>query len=133
MATAKKKSTAAKPAAPTRKAAPKAAASKPASRAAAKTPAAKPAAVAAPPEAAKAPKVEKPKKPKLVRDSFTIPKAEYAVLEQLKARAAKSGNPAKKSEVLRAGIKVLEALGDVAFAAALAAVPALKTGRPAKD
>ena len=77
--------------------------------------------------------MEKPKKPKLVRDSFTIPKAEYAVLEQLKARAAKSGTPAKKSEVLRAGIKVLSVMGDVAFAAALAAVPALKTGRPAKD
>lgn len=135
MATAKKKpTTAAKPAAPTRKAAP----AKPASRAAAKKPAAKPVAkpaarpAPAAPEA-KAPKVEKPKKPKLVRDSFTIPKAEYAVLDQLKQRAAKAGTPAKKSEVLRAGIKVLAVMGDVAFAAALAAVPALKTGRPAKD
>lgn len=137
MATAKKKSTTAKPAAPARKPAPKTVAGKPAPRAAAKKPAAKPEAkpsmLAAPPEAAKAPKVEKPKKPKLVRDSFTIPKAEYAVLEELKARAAKSGTPAKKSEVLRAGIKVLSVMGDIAFAAALAAVPALKTGRPAKD
>ncbi|HSV79646.1 MAG TPA: hypothetical protein VLK85_10660 [Ramlibacter sp.] len=137
MATAKKKSSAATPAAPTRKTAPKAATGKPAPRAAAKKPAAKPevkpSMLAAPSEAAKAPKVEKPKKPKLVRDSFTIPKAEYAVLEQLKERAAKSGTPAKKSEVLRAGIKVLSIMGDAAFAAALAAVPALKTGRPAKD
>jgi len=81
---------------------------------------------------AKAPKADKPKKPKLVRDSFTIPKAEYAVLEDLKARAAKAGAPSKKSEVLRAGIKALAALPDAAFAAAMAAVPALKTGRPAK-
>lgn len=83
-------------------------------------------------KAPKAPKAEKPKKPKLVRDSFTIPKAEYAVLESLKARAAKAGAPSKKSEVLRAGIKALAVMGDVAFAAALNAVPSIKTGRPAK-
>jgi hypothetical protein len=131
MATVKKKSTAT--AAPTRKPAtgklaPRAAAKKPAAK-----PEVKPSTLAAASEAAKAPKVEKPKKPKLVRDSFTIPKAEYAVLEQLKERAAKAGTPAKKSEVLRAGIKVLSVMGDIAFSAALAAVPALKTGRPAKD
>lgn len=84
------------------------------------------------PKAPKAPKAEKPKKPKLVRDSFTIPKVEYAVLESLKARAAKAGVPSKKSEVLRAGIKALAGMGDAAFAAALNAVPSIKTGRPAK-
>ena len=78
-------------------------------------------------------KPAKPKKPKLVRDSFTIPKAEYTVLDTLKQRAAKAGLPAKKSEVLRAGIKALAALSDTAFAAAMAAVPTVKTGRPAKD
>src|SRR4051812_26459269 len=81
---------------------------------------------------AKPPKADKPKKPKLVRDSFTIPKTEYAVLEVLKARAVNVGKPAKKSELLRAGIKALVGLSDVAFASALDAVPALKTGRPAK-
>lgn len=128
MATAKK---AVKAATPARKRVP----AKPVSKAAAK-PAAKPAPRPAPKapatEAAKALKAEKPKKPKLVRDSFTIPKAEYAVLEQLKQRAAQSGAPAKKSEVLRAGIKALAAMGDAAFLAALGAVPAIKTGRPAK-
>ena len=77
------------------------------------------------------PKPEKPKKPKLVRDSFTIPKSEYAVLESLKQRAAKSGALAKKSEILRAGIKALSAMDDTAFRAAMGAVPAIKTGRPA--
>ena len=80
----------------------------------------------------KPPKVDKPKKPKLVRDSFTMPKTEYAALELLKARAVKAGKPAKKSELLRAGIKALVALPDLAFVSALDAVPALKTGRPAK-
>ncbi len=76
-------------------------------------------------------KAAKPKKPKLVRDSFTIPKAEYLVLEGLKERAAQLTRPAKKSEVLRAGIKALAALSDAAFLMALEQVPAIKTGRPA--
>jgi hypothetical protein len=75
-------------------------------------------------------KVEKPKKPKLVRDSFTIPKVEYVVLEALKLRAAKLTRAVKKSELLRAGIKALAALSDAAFLSALEKVPAIKTGRP---
>jgi hypothetical protein len=83
------------------------------------------------PTPAKATKSEKARKPKLVRDSFTIPKAEYQVLETLKQRAIQLAQPAKKSELLRAGIKALAALPDAEFRAALAAVPAIKTGRPA--
>jgi hypothetical protein len=75
-------------------------------------------------------KVEKVKKPKLVRDSFTIPKSEYSVLEVLKLRSQKLARPAKKSELLRAGIKALAAMTDIQFKAALADVPAIKTGRP---
>src|SRR5688572_28438540 len=115
MTTAKK---AAKPAAPARKAAP--------AKKAAPVAKAKPAAGATPPKA------EKPKKPKLGRDSFTIPKTEYKVLQDSKDRAAALGRPVKKSELLRAGLKALAAMGDAAFVAALGAVPTLKTGRPAK-
>ena len=110
---------------PAVKAAPKAAAK------VATKPAAKPAVKAAAPKAA-APKVEKAKKPKMVRDSFTIPKNEYDVLDSLKQRAVKLGSPAKKTELIRAGMKAIAALSDAAFKAALAAVPSLKTGRPAK-
>lgn len=78
-------------------------------------------------------KSDKPKKPKLVRDSFTIPKPEYAVLDDLKDRAARLGRPVKKSEVLRAGVKALAAMADAAFVASLDAVPAVKTGRPARE
>lgn len=122
MATAKK-TIAAKAGAP-RTAARKAAAPKPAAKAAPAT--------AKPAPAPKPAKAEKPKKPKLVRDSFTIPKAEYTVLDDLKQRAAKLGAPAKKSEVLRAGIKALAQMSDAAFQSAMAAVPAIKTGRPGK-
>lgn len=79
------------------------------------------------------PKVEKPvkvKKPKLVRDSFTIPKAEYTVLDDLKQRAGKLSSAVKKSELIRAGVKALAAMSDAAFLVALKAVPAIKTGRP---
>ncbi|MBC7993651.1 MAG: hypothetical protein H7Z15_10455 [Rhizobacter sp.] len=69
-------------------------------------------------------------KPKLVRDSFTIPKSEYLVLEVLKVRAVKLTRPAKKSELLRAGIQALSQMTDKAFLAALDSVPSLKTGRP---
>ncbi|QJW85803.1 hypothetical protein HK414_12575 [Ramlibacter terrae] len=87
---------------------------------------------AAPAVEAKAPRGEKEKKPKLVRDSFTIPKAEYAVLDELKQRAARLGQPAKKSELLRAGVMALAAMRDAAFPAQLDGVPAVKTGRPPK-
>ena len=77
-------------------------------------------------------KPAKARKPKMVRDSFTMPKAEYAAIDTLKERAAKAGRPAKKSELLRAGVKLLEGLAPAALKAALEALPAIKTGRPAK-
>ena len=85
---------------------------------------------AATPAPADKPKVEKPKKPKLVRDSFTIPKTEYAAIDALKQRAAKLGQSPKKSEMLRAGIMLLASLSDAALLTALSHVPAIKTGRP---
>jgi hypothetical protein len=74
----------------------------------------------------------KPKKVKLVRDSFTIPKPEYLVLDNLKLRAADLKYPVKKGELLRAGIKALAAMTDAQFLVSLKAVPLLKTGRPSK-
>lgn len=117
------------------------AAVKPAAKTAAKpaTPKAKPVKatkVAAPQKAvvaAKPVKAEKPakvKKPKLVRDSFTIPKDEYEVIDALKMRGGKLGQAVKKSELLRAGIKALATMSDIQFKAALIKVPTIKTGRP---
>lgn len=79
--------------------------------------------------------IEKPlkaKKIKLIRDSFTIPKPEYLILDNLKLRAADLKHPVKKSELLRAGIKALAAMTDSNLLTALKAVPMLKTGRPSK-
>jgi hypothetical protein len=88
---------------------------------------------AAPVKPVKPVKVAKPakvKKPKLVRDSFTIPKDEYVVIDSLKLRAGKLGQSVKKSELLRAGVKALAAMTDIQFKAALSNVPTIKTGRP---
>ena len=76
---------------------------------------------------------DRPKKIKLVRDNLTISKSELLMLRQLKQRLGKVGATVKKSEILRAGIMALAAMNDAALAAALAAVPAIKTGRPKKD
>ena len=110
------------------------AAKKPVAKPAATKPAAKAAApVAKKVAAATKPALPaKPKKIKMVRDSLTMPKPEYAVLDELKQRAAKLTVSVKKTEIIRAGIKALAAMNDVALLAAIRAVPSLKTGRPSK-
>lgn len=77
---------------------------------------------------------DKPKasKVKMERDSFTMPKEEYAQIATLKKRLEVVGQPAKKSELLRAGLKLLAAMDDAALKATLASVPVIKTGRPKK-
>lgn len=75
---------------------------------------------------------EKTPKLKMERDSFTMPKTEYAQFHVLKERLNKLGQPAKKSELLRAGIMQLSAMTDAALKAAMSKVPAIKTGRPKK-
>lgn len=78
------------------------------------------------------PRDEKPKKAKMVRDSFTIPEKEYAQLNELKKKCLKSGVHVKKSELLRAGLLALSGLSDVALIAAVGRVEVIKTGRPKK-
>lgn len=67
---------------------------------------------------------------KLVRDSFTMPREDFDLIAQLKARALDFKRPAKKSELLRAGLQVLAALPDAQLHAALDALRPLKAGRP---
>lgn len=80
---------------------------------------------------------EKPPKPekrrvKLVRDGFTMPEADFALIDTLKARALEARHPAKKSELLRAGLQALAQLPAEALAAALQALAPVKLGRPRK-
>lgn len=72
------------------------------------------------------------KKSRLVRDSFTFPAADYALIALLKQRALKSGHEVKKSELLRVGLRVLFALSDATLVKALGSIDKLKPGRPSK-
>ncbi|MFO1226766.1 hypothetical protein [Roseateles sp.] len=128
--------------------APTKAAPKPAAKAAAKP--AAPAKSAAPKRSAKpapAPAVAKPKpdattpktgkkqpkpRPVLVRDSFTMPESDFALIDTLKATALRAHRAAKKSELLRAGLQLLATLEAEALAAALGKLEHVKTGRPKK-
>ena len=77
-----------------------------------------------------APKVEKLKKPKLVRDSFTMPEAEYAVLGDVKKACLAAGVEVKKSQLLRIGLELLKKTEMAQLKAMITALPALKAGRP---
>jgi hypothetical protein len=94
--------------------------------------ASKPAPVAKPVAPKKADKPAKAKKVKLVRDSYTMPEAEYAVISLLKKRCLAAGVSAKKSEILRAAVAVLAKLNDSSVIAAIRRLEVIKTGRPAK-
>ena len=86
-----------------------------------------------PPQATAPAKPAKEKKIKVVRDSFTIPKTELLQVGEMKKRALTLGVAVKKSELIRAGLSALASLNDAAFKKAVASVPTIKTGRPAKD
>ncbi|MDF3834570.1 hypothetical protein P3W85_16630 [Cupriavidus basilensis] len=88
-----------------------------------------PAPVAAAVEAAPA----RQKKEKVVRDSFTMPKSDYAKIAELKQRCLAAGVQVKKGELLRAGLQLLAAASAEQLMAAVAAVEAVKTGRPVKS
>jgi len=105
----------------------------PAKTVAKKKPAARkpaPAKVAAPATAAPAKTVKV--KQKLVRDSFTMPRADFDLIDQLKQRALATLRPTKKSELLRAGLQVLARLKDDELKAVLDGLATLKPGRPKK-
>lgn len=113
--------------APTAKVAPVKSASAKASPAKA-SPAKAAAATAAAPRASKAPKVRQ----RPVRDSFTMPEADFSLIATLKARALAGKRETKKSELLRAGLHALAAMDSATLLAALHGLEPIKTGRPKK-
>ena len=77
--------------------------------------------------------VEKVKKAKLVRDSFTMPEIEYAALSEVKKACLKAGFEIKKSELLRIGVALVRKLSLAVVKQELGALAPLKPGRPRKD
>jgi hypothetical protein len=88
---------------------------------------------AAPTEIAVAEKAQRQKKEKVVRDSFTMPKSDYEKIAALKQKCLGAGVSVKKSELLRAGLVLLETASMKRLLEAISAVETVKTGRPAKS
>jgi hypothetical protein len=72
----------------------------------------------------------KPSRPKLIRDSFTMPEFDYVRIKALKTRLLSAGVEIKKSEVLRAGLLALEGMSDAQLQKIVGQVERIKTGRP---
>lgn len=73
------------------------------------------------------------KKEKVVRDTFTMPRSDYEKIATLTQRCLNAGVLVNKSELLRAGLILLEAASDEHLRAAASAVEKIKTGRPPKS
>ena len=101
----------------------------PANKQAAPKPVAKPVPMA---DAAE-PGRDKVRKAKLVRDSFTMPEQEYAVLGQVKKACIKAGFEIKKSELLRIGVALISQLDMATLQKVLESLPQLTTGRPRNE
>ncbi|MBL8275634.1 MAG: hypothetical protein JNL93_02965 [Pelomonas sp.] len=78
-------------------------------------------------------KTPPPERAKLVRDGFTMPADDYALIAELKHRLHDVKREAKKSELLRAGLHALAQLDAPELAAALDRLVPIKTGRPPKS
>jgi hypothetical protein len=71
-------------------------------------------------------------KVKVVRDSFTMPQADYDLIAQLKQKALQADLHVKKSELLRASLQVLSKLNAAQLKRAITSLEKIKTGRPKK-
>lgn len=71
-------------------------------------------------------------KEKVVRGSFTMPKADYNIIAEIKQKALKTGLHVKKSELLRAGLHALSKLSAAQLKQTMSSLEKIKTGRPNK-
>jgi len=71
------------------------------------------------------------KKEKVIRDSFTLPSDDYELIATIRQRCLKSAVNATKSEVIRAGLHILQSLSDEELLRAIESLEKVKTGRPA--
>ena len=78
------------------------------------------------------PKPAKAKKVKMVRSSLAIPQPEYALVGEMKLRAASLAAPIKKKMLIRAGIAALAAMSDTAFLRAIRSFSSHQDGRAGK-
>ena len=66
----------------------------------------------------------------VVRDTFSFPLEDYAIIEQQQNHALLLARSVSRSEIVRLGLKLVAELPDEKFVEALDKVPKVKTGRP---
>jgi hypothetical protein len=76
---------------------------------------------------------EEVKREKVVRDTFTMPRADYEKIAVLKQRCLDAGVAVKKSELLRAALLLLASEPTKGLLATIAALELVKTGRPPRS
>ena len=69
---------------------------------------------------------------KVIRDGFTMPADDYALIAQLQTTGLEAGLAVSKSAVLRAGLHALKALSPDDLRQVFSALEKVKPGRPAK-
>ena len=78
------------------------------------------------------PELQKLDHQRVIRDSFTLPANDYALLSTLRERGLKAGVHATKSELVRAGLRMLLEVNEGEFVSALQKLEKVKTGRPSE-
>lgn len=71
-----------------------------------------------------------PPAPTVIRDTFSLPPNDYALLEQLRTRAIGLGQVINKSEFVRAGLRALIDMPESEFSQAIIKIEKIKLGRP---
>ncbi len=74
--------------------------------------------------------IEKAVAKKVVRDSFSMPEEDYALIARMREKALKNQLAVTKAEVIRAGLHLLNKLDDSALTSTFRALEKVKTGRP---
>jgi acetoin utilization deacetylase AcuC-like enzyme len=69
-------------------------------------------------------------KEKVIRDSFTLPSKDYELIAAIRQRCLGLAVNATKSEVIRAGLHILQSLSDEELVQAISSLEKVKTGRP---
>ena len=72
------------------------------------------------------------KKERVIRDSFTLPEADHALIAAIKQRCLKGAVNVTKSEVVRAGLHALSSLPERELLEVMDNLTKVKTGRPPK-
>ena len=81
------------------------------------------------PGSARHAKPKPPKKIPVIRDTFSFPEFDYALLSELQAALLKNGHNVSKSELVRAGLKTLAQMRPAQLIKTAKAVEKLKPGR----